>query len=214
MTTVNDVITELNGQMSNITTFQIPTFPWLQTAAIIVSVVLGLIYCFFGYKAVRVLSTIIGACIGILVAEIVVGAANLQAPFTILLPIVGAVIFGFLGFFLYRVGVFVVIILAAFSITGLLLGAYTKLDQTVILIVSLVVGVILAVLGVVYLRPVVIIATGLCGGLMISNQIFQNLVMVRWSPLVETVSRIGVGVVLAAFGILYQFKTTKPRSDD
>ena len=213
MNNLAESINQVNEQLGKYTTFQIPYDSWMPAVMIAITIVIGVIYCFFGYKAVRVLSAIIGAFIGILVGMAVAGAARFEAPLTFIIPAIGALIFGFLGFLLYRIGVFLVILLAAFAITAALVFSYTKLDQTVVVIVSLVVGVILAVLAVVYLRPIVIIATALSGGLTISNEIFANLIKVRWSSQVETITRLSVGLLLALIGMLYQFKTTKKKED-
>lgn len=210
MTNISELINGLLKDLG-VQTAQLPEFSWLPTVAVIVVALLGIIYCFFGYKAVRLLATIIGMGVGLLLGFAIVGAAKLQTPFNIIVPIAIGVIFAFFGYFLYRVGVFLVVLLEMLCIAAALLMEYTKLDETVVLIAALVIAVIFSVLSVVYLRPLVIISTAISGAMMFSNEIFENLIKVRWSSQVEMLVRLCVGAVLAIIGIIYQFRTTRPK---
>lgn len=208
MTNVTEMVNDLTAK-AGVSDIRVPDYPWVPTALIIITLILGIVYCFFGFKAVKFLSTLVGFCIGLGIGYAIASTAKLEQPLTLVVPIIGAVMFAILGFFLYRIGVFLVVLLAVSSIASSLLLEYTKLDETVVMIAALVVGVILSILCVVYLRPIVIISTALAGGLMFSNELFENLIKVRWSPQVETIVRLGVGVILALIGMIYQFQSTK-----
>jgi hypothetical protein len=187
---------------------------WLPTAGIIFSVILGFIYCFLGYKAMRFVTTLVGFALGLSIGYVVAQVAHLTSPLDIIVPIAGGIVFALLGFFLYRIGIFFAVFLAVFGITVSLLKEYTRLDETVVLIVALVVGVILAILSVVYLRPLVIVSTAISGGMILANEIYENLVHVRWSADLETMIRLGTGLLLALIGMIYQFRTTRGEEEE
>ena len=216
---MNNVIETLNNLLTGFGRTKLPlpdltVYPWYPTACIIAIAILGLIYCFFGFKAIRFIATIIGFMIGACVGAIVVQTAGLTSPLDIVVPVGAAIVFGILGFFLLRIGVFFAVLLSAFSVTVSLLTEYTKLDETVVAIVGIVLAVILAVLSVVYLRPMVIISTALTGGLMFSNELYENLVHIRWDAQIETLVRLGTGLLLALIGIIYQFRTTRHMKEE
>ena len=213
---MNNVTEMMNSTLQDlgVNAGSLPHYSWMPIAAIIISIVFGIIYCFLGYKAMRVLATLAGIGIGYIIGSAIVQAAHITTPVDLVIIIGASVIFGLLGFFLYRIGVFLVVLLGGFGISSALLAKYTKLDETVVLIIALVIGVILGILSVVYLRPIVIISTALSGGLTVSNELFENLIKVRWSPEAETLVRLGCGLIIGIIGMLYQFKTTRPKNDD
>ena len=216
---MNNVIETLTNLLTGFGRTDLPLpdltgFAWFPTASVIAIAILGLVYCFFGYKASRFIATIIGILIGLYVGFVVVQTAQLAEPLDLVVPIAAGVVFGILGFFLLRIGIFFSVLLAVFGIVISLMTEYTKLDETVVTIVAIVLAVIFAVLSVVYLRPMVIISTALSGGRIFSNELFENLVHIRWDAQIETMVRLGVGLLLALIGIIYQFRTTRHMKDE
>lgn len=208
MNNVSEMLSDQLGKFG-VKLVELPHYSWVPAAVLIVTAIIGLIYCLYGYKAMRFLAMLMGIAVGAAAGAAVVNAAKLTAPVDLIFTIAAAAVFGVLGYFLYRIGVFIVVFLAGFGVAGELLVEYTKLDEIVVLIISLVIGVILAVLAVVYLRPIVILTTGLTGGLAVANVLFENVIKVRWSPEIEALARIGAGLILALIGIIYQFRTTR-----
>jgi hypothetical protein len=180
----------------------------------VVAVVLGIVYCFFGYKAMRFIAALVGFAAGVLVGDGIARAAEFKYPMDLVMVIAGGVLLAVLGFFLFRVFMFIAVFLSVFSITMSLIVEYTKLDSMVILIVALVVGVIFAILAAVYLRTMIIVATALSGGFILSNELFENLIRIQWSPSVEAIVRLSVGLLLAVIGMIYQFHTTPKEEDE
>lgn len=187
---------------------------WLAPAVICIAVVLGFIYCFLGYKSMRFMTTLLGVVLGLGLGTVIADQVKLQSPIDIVVIAGAAAVFGILGFFLYRIFMFLSVFIAAFSITMSLITEYTKLDQLVIFIVALVVGVIFAILAAVYLRPMIIVSTALSGGLILANELFENLIHIRWSSSLETIIRLSTGIILAIIGMIYQFRTTPKEEDE
>jgi hypothetical protein len=182
--------------------------------AIIIAVLIGVIYCFFGYKSMRFITTVMGLLFGLAVGAVVATLAKLASPIDILVVVGAGLLFALLGFFLYRIFMFLSVFLVVFLVTMSMVAEYSNLDDLVIAIVALVVGIILAILAAVYLRPMIIVSTAFSGGMMLSNELFENLIHIRWDPTIESVVRISVGLILAVIGIIYQFRTTVPEEDD
>ena len=187
---------------------------WVLPVSIAVAVALGSIYCFFGYRAMRVIAALVGFAAGVLIGDGIARAAEFKFPLDLVMVIAGGVLLAVLGFFLFRVFMFIAVFLSVFSITMSLIVEYTKLDSMVILIVALVVGVIFAILAAVYLRTMIIVATALSGGFILANELFENLIRIQWSSSVETIVRLSTGLGLAAVGMIYQFHTAPKEEDE
>ena len=151
MTNIQDQLNQiLNGQPG-----ELLSAAGTQAAygALAAAVVVGLLVCFFGLKLVRILGTLmgffagaaIGAAAGMAFAGIVLGAG---------------IVFGLLSWFLYRVGVFLLVLA---QVSGLVLTLLP--GSWISAVVALAAGIIVAILSVIYVEPFVIIVTGIYGGL-------------------------------------------------
>jgi hypothetical protein len=187
---------------------------WVVPVSIVVAVILGVVFCFFGYKAMRFIAALVGFAAGVLIGEGIARAAEFKYPLDLVMVIAGGVLLAVLGFFLFRVFMFIAVFLSVFSITMSLIVEYTKLDSMVILIVALVVGVIFAILAAVYVRTMIIVSTALSGGFILANELFENLIRIQWSSSVEAIVRLSVGLLLAVIGMVYQFHTAPEEEDD
>ena len=99
----------LNQKLLDYASNIVPSMGTATTIAIIVSIVLAVIYCFFGYKLLRVhisfVMFVIGATIGFVIGVLL----GLDQTFVLALVAVLAILFALVGFFLYKVGLFVMI---------------------------------------------------------------------------------------------------------
>ena len=90
----------LNQKLLEYASKVIPNMGTATTIAIIVSIVLALIYCFFGYKLLRVhisfVMFVIGATIGFVIGVLL----GLDQTFVLALMAVLAILFALVGFFL------------------------------------------------------------------------------------------------------------------
>ena len=199
----------LLNQLAEFLQMTTPEAQGIQAAIIIGAAVLGLVYCFFGYRSIRLITAIVGFMIGLVAGIIVAVNLELTQPLDIVVPLAIGVVLALLNFFLYKLGMFVAVFFVTMSVTTSLLLAYVSLEENVSLIIGLAAGLVFAILAVIFVKPVVIIMTALMGGLLFADQIFEYLVQVRWDPQLETLIRLGTGAGLGLIGIIFQFVTTR-----
>lgn len=128
--------------------------------SLIVLAVLGVLWCFFGLKMVRVWAAILCFAIGCGIGGWITATQfELEATATMIISIAAGIVMACLGAILYRVGVFLVAWIAAASL------AYTFLNPTdmTMVYVSLGIGLAAALLTVAFAEPVIMILTGLYG---------------------------------------------------
>ncbi|KMZ55824.1 hypothetical protein [Dorea sp. D27] len=166
------------------------------TTALIVAAVIGALICLFGLKLVKLLTAVAGAVVG---AGIGVSAAiglGLTKITFLAVVIAGAVILGALAFFLYKFGVFLMVLAYVFGVCAMLLDP----DSLIPLIISIVTAVVFAVLAVIYIEPIVIIVTGLSGGIS-AGMAVAGLIGVTANAWIG----LAIGAVTAVIGISVQF---------
>ena len=160
----------------------------------IITIVIALATCFFGYKLNKILIAIFGLIIGFNLG--VTYLPNLLTDQTVIY-IVSAIIaiaVGIISYNLYLVGVFLLCALAAFILCGNL-----NLEENIQMIISIIAGLIAGILGVKFTRPIMIISTSLAGASALSENAltlfnFQNNTL-----------EIILFIVVAILGIVYQF---------
>ena len=140
----------------------------------IVAVLIGLMSCFFGYKLNKTLIAIMGLIIGF----------NL-----------GIVLFGFISYNLYLVGIFLLCAITVYSLCNNL-----GLESNIQTIISVISGIIAGILGVKFTRPLMIISTSLGGASLITENAF-NLLNFQ-----NNILSIIVLIIIAVLGMSYQFK--------
>ena len=129
--------------------------------AMIVAIAVGLLICLFGLKLVRVLSAIAGLGLGAVIGGAVAVAVGTEGSISLVIVIACAVVLAAVSFFLYRFGLFCMTLLYTAAIGISLFPTLQMITAIIILVVAL----ILAVLAAVFTEPLVIIVTGINGGL-------------------------------------------------
>lgn len=201
-----DILNEVNGYL-NIEALNSDT---AVLAAVIATAVLAVIYCFFGYKAIRFIAFVLGFILGAAIGSVVVSNyTSLTYPVNLAVILGAAVVLALLSALLFRFGIFLMVLIGVWGVAYTFIMEYASLEQVFAAIIALVIAVILALLAVIYLRPVVIAATALEGGFMLSGVLFEHLIHIRWSSELETLVRLGTGLLLALIGIIYQFVSTR-----
>ena len=191
MTNIQDQLNQiLNGQPG-----ELLSAAGTQAAygALAAAVVVGLLVCFFGLKLVRILGTLMGFFAGA-AAGLIIGLEGMAFAGIVL----GAgIVFGLLSWFLYRVGVFLLVLA---QVSGLVLTLLP--GSWISAVVALAAGIIVAILSVIYVEPFVIIVTGIYGGLTAGTNIaaLAGLDAMTWSGI-----GIVIGAVIAVIGIIVQF---------
>ncbi|EEG74547.1 hypothetical protein [[Clostridium] hylemonae] len=166
------------------------------TTALIVAAAIGILVCLFGLKLVKILTAAAGAVIGAGIGVSVAVGLGLTKITFLAVVIAGAVILGAMAFFLYKFGVFLMVLAYVFGVCAMLL----KPDSLIPLIISIAVAVVFAVLAVIFIEPLVIIVTGLSGGVSagVAAAELAGLAANAWIGF-------GIGIVMAVIGISVQF---------
>ena len=144
-------------------------------AVLIVTFVVGLLICLFGLKLMRLLAAIVGFVLGALA---------------------GAVIIGLLSIFLRKIGIFLLVLCYGFGVCAAVINP----SSMIMYIICIGIAVVLAVLSVLYIEPIVVVVTGISGGLC-AGMAATSLIGMEKNNLVGY----GISIVLAVAGIIVQF---------
>ena len=193
---------------------QFPIIEQNNLIVIITALVIALLYVFFGYKLLRVYISLLGFLIGFALGIVICAVFDLSNTTAVIVIIcVCAVALAALGFWLYKAGLFVMILLSLFPIILSIVSEFTTIQPVFMWIGSILFALVLAILAIFFVRPVVIIVTAFSGGLSIANLIINSLL-----PELAQVNTVDgarifmliIGAVIAVLGIYFQFVTTKP----
>ena len=193
---------------------QFPIIEQNNLIVIITALVIALLYVFFGYKLLRVYISLLGFLIGFALGIVICAVFDLSNTTAVIVIIcVCAVALAALGFWLYKAGLFVMILLSLFPIILSIVSEFTTIQPVFMWIGSILFALVLAILAIFFVRPVVIIVTAVSGGLSIASLVVNNLL-----PEIAQVNTMDgarifmliIGGVIAVLGIYFQFVTTKP----
>ena len=193
---------------------QFPIIEQNNLIVIITALVIALLYVFFGYKLLRVYISLLGFLIGFALGIVICAVFDLSNTTAVIVIIcVCAVALAALGFWLYKAGLFVMILLSLFPIILSIVSEFTTIQPVFMWIGSILFALVLAILAIFFVRPVVIIVTAFSGGLSIANLVVNNLLPEIAQVNTTDGARIFmliIGGVIAVLGIYFQFVTTKP----
>ena len=165
------------------------------------SILLSLLNCFFGYKLLRLWTTLLGFLIGAVGAYLAASAFGFEMTWAVLIGFVGGTVVGALSFSIYRFGVF----LFTF-IMGLGMGLQLfQQNEIAAWISGVLLGIGFAILSVSYIRQIVIVSSSLSGGINAGADLITLFhISDLWvSYLIEA--------VLVILGILVQLRTTQKK---
>ena len=193
---------------------QFPIIEQNNLIVIITALVIALLYVFFGYKLLRVYISLLGFLIGFALGIVICAVFDLSNTTAVIVIIcVCAVALAALGFWLYKAGLFVMILLSLFPIILSIVSEFTTVEPVFMWIGSILFALVLAILAIFFVRPVVIIVTAFSGGLSIASLVVNNLLPEIAQVNTTDGARIFmliIGGVIAVLGIYFQFVTTKP----
>ena len=164
-------------------------------AALIVTIVVGLLICLFGLKLMRLLAAVVGFVLGAAAGVAAAVAMGLTGTTFLIAVLAGAVIIGLLSIFLRRIGIFLLVLCYGFGVCA----AVIHPSSMIMYIICLGIAVVLAVLSVLYIEPIVVVTVisgGLCAGMAAASLIgMEKNILVGY----------GISIVLAIAGIIVQF---------
>lgn len=169
-----------------------------------ISIVIALLHCFLGYRLLKVWISVIGFLIGFLVSF---GTAmhflDDKTGICVLIGIALGVAVAFLAYKVYLLGVF--LLCGGMTMAAVYLfmtGNWPGLESWIPLLVSGLSGVLAGVLSVMFTKPLIILTTGINGGLSAGTMIFEVLGIVN--PVAQWI----LCAVIAAAGTVVQFVTS------
>ena len=148
-----------------------------------------------GYRLNKILVMIIGFYIGYKLGDAFLPQLISDDVIVTFVSIVIGIIIGFIAFGTYLFGVFILCFFLAYSICE----AFIDID-TLKIIIGVVAGVVAGIVGVKFVRPIIIITTSLTGGFFVVSSAIQLL------NIDSTAIYIICGLILAAIGALSQFR--------
>ena len=178
----------------------------------IIAIVIGIIACLFGYKAVRIWLTIVGLFLGAALGFYLGGLVGGE-----IWPIVGAVIVGIavslLSYFLYRIGAILIGALLGAVFTSVVLSA---LGITALPWMILVGAVVVAIIAGVFLKQFIIIGSSFQGAFMIVAGAYALITGISYVGFDEAMKAVelpwylyAIIVVLGILAIIVQNKIEK-----
>lgn len=160
------------------------------------SLIGGIILCLFGFKLQKVLICLSWAAIGFLLGKAAFGTFAGETG-ALIAGLVVAILLGFIGFKLYKVGIFVLCFILSFMII------YNLFDNEVIrMIAALAGGGLIGFVALQFIKPALIIMTSFSAGSTIAEaslNYFHISTVIYWIIL----------IIVAVIGIYFQFKTTE-----
>lgn len=162
--------------------------------ASIVSIVIGLLWCFLGLKLVRVWAALLGLVLGFGIGAGAGAAFHLDSMMILICGAVAGLLLAVLGAVFYHVGVFILAWITGSSLAMMLL----RPQDWKISLACLGVGLVIALLTIRFAELIMIVITGIYGAAGAGSGIISFL------PVDNQIIRIAITVVLAAAGIAVQ----------
>lgn len=178
-------------------------------AATVITLILSLLQCFFGYKMLRFWVALIGFVIGFAAGSGII-ASIMEVPSRVLIVLVGitaGALLGILAFKLYVVGVFIYCGMMGAAVAALLpFKDNNDTLQTAQLVLMIIVFIVSGVLAVIFQRYVIIIISAVAGGMHAAGALSALV-----PELASEKMKAAAAVVLIILGIGIQMLTTRDR---
>ncbi len=188
----------MNSATDIISTFQLPEG---NTQAVLIgTLIFAIITCFLGLKMYRVWLAVGGLLLGAVIGLVGASIYHITSWAALGAALVCGVIAALIAYKLYKVGVFLFCWGAGTSLAAMLLASVIT-NELVSGGISLAVGLVFGIIGVIYSEPIIIIVTGLQGGFGIALAGGELLALSEKQGLLILLA----GVVLSIVGIMVQF---------
>lgn len=163
----------------------------------LIAVLLGLLFCFSGYKVQKFLITIVWFIIGFEIVKIIGPKFITNSNTLLIVEVIAGFILASVGFKLEKLALFVTVA----YLTYITVSPYiTGFEKEVNLIVQGVVSLVAGGLSILFIKPILILATSISG----AGVIYQALpAIVKLDGQILLI----VAVVVAVLGIIVQFKS-------
>lgn len=171
----------------------------------VISLVLGLLGCLFGYKLSRLFMALsgfaAGAFLGILIGVKFINGSNL---IVILCAIAGGILLAFFSYKIYQAGIFVLCFFLAFIISA----NYIPLSGNIAFFLCTLCGFIIGILALKFVRPVIIIVSSFACAHSASEALMKIGPKFKVSFFSQPHAALIAFAALFVLGLLVQFLTT------
>lgn len=175
-------------------------------AIAVVTLIVALLGCFFGYKFCRFFMSLTGLVVGLIAGYIIAAkVVNLTGVPVILATLAGGIFLAAMSYWIYRAGIFLLCFVFSFAAAANILPFTDDIQFFLCTLVGFIVGAVSQK----FIRPVIILTSAIVCG-MAGAGALMNLsnLMDLGLPSGLAVTAI-LGVVLSILGIVVQFLTTK-----
>ena len=194
MIIIENLVKALGGRVPGI---NLSSWPWIAAAMILAAVV-----CFLGYRLFRLFVALCGIGLGAVIGCLVGSRIDGGDVLTIILIVVFAAGICLVSFLIYKAGVFIASFFVFWSLAVCVLEK-AKLPISPMLI-ALLFGLLMGILTVIFVKPLIITASGLGGGLAMAGILFGS--VLHMSGFAVNVVILVTGVFFGALGMLVQFR--------
>lgn len=163
-------------------------------AVLAATIMIGLLIGFLGWKIVRVWAAVAGFVLGFILGVLISAFAGLSGTGVLAAGGITAVVLAVLAAVLYRVGVFLIVLLSVCSLAIQILNP----QNGILLAVCLVIALVAAILSVRFVSVLTIFVTGIYGAVVAGNAVYELL------PVSGELIRVLICIILAAGGIAVQ----------
>ena len=165
-----------------------------ETIVLLASVLIGFLACFMGYRLNKIIVMIIGFYFGYKLGNAFLPQLISDDVIVTFVSIVVGIVIGFISFSAYLFGVFILCFFLAYTVCETFIDA-----QVLKIIIGVVAGVVAGLVGVKFVRPIMIITTSLTGGFLLVSSVMQLI------NIDNNAIYIICSLVLAAIGAISQF---------
>ncbi len=176
----------------------------IRIVGIVISLIIALAGCFFGYRLYRFFIGLAGFIIGAIIGIFIGGTLlSLSGVGIVICALIGAVLLAIFSARIAKAGIFILCFGLAFTIAAALLPITGDLQ----FFLSVVIGLLIGILAVRFLRPVIILSSAIVCGFW-AGSLLVSLGEAAGVAFLAS-NRILLTIVLILLGILVQFLTTK-----
>ena len=166
---------------------------------LVVIIIVGILISFFRSKSVRETTTIVGFVLGAGIGLIISNVLGWSGITVAIVTLGCAVVLAALSFFLYRMGVFLMVFVTVFGAATTIICAGNNITN-MMLIIFVAVALVFAILSAIFVEPLVIVVTAICGA------VNASLAIVAATGLEgNLLIMIGIAVAISIVGMIIQF---------
>lgn len=165
----------------------------------VISIIVGIVMCFFGYRIKKVAFIVIWFIIGYYLANLAVPHITSDPTWSKLIPVGVGLVTGMLGFSIEKFCIFAI---AAFTVATTIIETF-QLTELLMIGLAIGAGVVVGCIAVSFIKPLGIITTALSGAKLIAKYAVAGLSLSHYPYFILIL------VGCAVIGMLFQFKNCR-----